>query len=166
MVKNKQMLYIVIPAVIAAAFIYLTLFSDENRIRRTLNRAADMVSKTAAEEKLMLAAKANKVKRYLADELHVDVPAYKFRGTYQKQDLPGRLLAVFAAVEQVSVSVHDLQIDIRDDASADALFTAKITWQPRGREENRDYLELDCRLQKVDGDWLVADITVVETLEK
>lgn len=165
MVNHKKILSILIPAAIAAVFIYLTLFSEENRVKRAVNGAADLLNKTAAEEKLILAAKANKIKRYVAGDLQVDVPAYKFQGTYRKQELPGRLLAVFTAVEHVSVSVHDLQVDILDDYRATVLFTAKITWQPRGREEYRDYLELDCQLEKIDGDWLFVGVAVVETVD-
>ncbi len=163
--KSVYILVAVVVVVVAAA-VYWLVFSEENRVRQVINSGAGLVSKAAHEQPLVLAAKSNRLKPLLADELIVDIPAYHFQGKYHKNDVATRVLAAMTQAEIIEVQVFDLAVTISSDHQAAAVLTAEVSRKLTGHEKETDYLQLACGLEKKAGDWLINHIEVIETLEK
>lgn len=166
MVNRNTIHYMLIAAGLIAVLVYWLVFSEENRVRHVIKAGAALVTKTANDQQLALAARSNRLKPLLADELLVDIPAYQFQGKYHKNDVATSILAAFSHVEFISVQVFDLAVTIASDSEAAAILTAEITRQLPGREKETDYLQLSCSLQQKAGDWVINRIEVIETLEK
>lgn len=166
MVNKKIVRYVLLLTGIAATVVYMIVFSEENRVRRVITSAVALVEKNADDPKLALVARSNKLKPYLADELIVDIPAYRFQGAYTQQDIAASVLAAFFHAEVISVKLFDLTVEISSDTEASAAFTAEISGKLQNQEKDTDYLQFSCRLRKTEGDWRLYRMEMIETLEK
>lgn len=165
MVNRNKVILLISGGMILAA-VYFFVFNEVRRVKRRVENAAALLNKAPDEQKLTLAAKSNKLKSYLGEKLAVDIPAYRFRGTYGREDVATRVLAGFLRSAHIHVKLYDLDAKILSDGRAEAVFTAEIDWQVSGRESGRDFIELACRLEKVSDRWVFTQVDVVETLEK
>lgn len=163
---TPQRIVIVAVACLALWFGWRYAFpSDEAQIRRVLESIADAVgSGTADEGQVARIARAASMRNELDPQIVVDAgPPFS--------QMTGRD-AVVAAVARLNSTVRDLEVELSDvhTTVAPDRTTARtsLTVEGRFRDERGervvDARELDVRLRRLDGEWVVSQVAPVRVL--
>lgn len=159
--------------VIALALVALGYFGyrwyvgagDEGRIRAALEELAAAVSEPGAEG-LAQVTRAATLGAFFAADVEVDLgaPFTPFRG----RDTIMAMAAKAAVPGQgLDVRFVDVEVDVAP-GGADAVARMTATVAERGVAADReiDARELEMAWRKMDGDWVIARVTGIETLQR
>ena len=138
---------------------------DEGRIRAALEELAAAVSEPGAEG-LAQMTRAAALGGFFAPDVEVDLgpPFAPFRG----RDTIMAMAAKAAVPGQgLDVRFVDVEVDVAP-GGADAVARMTATVAERGVAADRgiDARELEMAWRKVDGDWVIARVTGIETLQR
>jgi len=144
------------------------LFGEEREIARRLNELAETASVDVDENPVIRMANAARVGRYFTEDGLIE------RGE-NAAPIQGRG-AVVALAAQARTAVEDLRIrftDVEIRVSGSDTAVAHLTLVVSGRGEEKpstgssiDARELRLTFRKIDGDWLIARVESLETLER
>lgn len=139
--------------------------TDEARIRAALDDLAATVSESGGEG-LSQMTRAATLGSFFAPDVEIDLgaPWAPFRGRdtimamAAKANVPG---------EGLDVRFVDVEVDVAPDGlNATARMTATATDRGDLVERGFDARELEMAWRKVEGQWLIARVTGIETLER
>ncbi len=155
-------------ALLVAAVLGLWLFypTRERQVRRQLRALASWATKEGPEGQLATAMRARDAERFVAPASTWSTEGQELSGTLTPSEIGRFVFAYRSHWSQISVKFYDLQVDFPEDAVADVTATVLL----RGRSDAGDDLnethEVNCRLEKGDGGWLIHKVTVVEVLKR
>jgi hypothetical protein len=166
MVKLKYIIIVVL-VVGAGIFAYNHFFqSEESKIKKRFDLFSKWGSKDSVENKLITANRVNNIKTLFAENCNIQAPAYSVSRNYKPQDISSIALMVLSQYFELSLRFYDIEINIPEKESANAVLTAKLSGKLTTGEYVNEIHELECVLIKIEEDWLFSEIKIVDVLEK
>jgi hypothetical protein len=151
----------------AGWFAYRYFFpDDEAQIRRVLERIADAVGAGAEEEgEVSRLARAASVRNQLDPQISVDAgpPFSRMSG---RDAIIGTIARLHGSVRDLDVEFRDVQITVdAGSSSARVHLTAEARFRERSGTGGLEARELEVTMRKLEGDWVVSHVALVQTLE-
>jgi len=165
MVARKYLISGVIALVVIIAVVYL-FPTDTRRVKRQFTTLANAVSKTPAESNLSMVSKLNQIKLALAVTCRFSDPAHEVSGAYPREEIVQRAAGARAHFSKLGLKFADLHVTFPQVGIATVTTTATVTGTATEGDAFNEVHELECILQKSEGNWLVTEVTVVEVLKK
>jgi hypothetical protein len=162
---GKIIIAVLLLAAGVAAYILFSN-SEEERIKKRLRILGEIFQKEPGETLLLAASKAGKVRNYFTETSHVIVPAYHFSRDVARRDLPGYVLQARASYASLVVHFADFVISLPSESKAELSTTVVVTGKLPSGQRTRDIQEVRCRLQKIENQWFIRAVEVVQVLEK
>lgn len=165
----EKIKYIIILGVVLVAGIIAFIFvsqSEEARIRKQFKFLAENMKKTPKEPPLISSSKANRIKALFTETCTIHAPAYSFSRDLSSQELFSLVLTARSKYSEISLKFYDLNIDFPQKGTAIVRLSAGMTGKLRTGEDMDDIHELECKLTKVEDNWLLKKIQMVEVLKK
>jgi hypothetical protein len=148
-----------------AAYILFSA-SEEDRIKKRLRALGETFQKEHGETPLLAASKAGKVRNYFTETSHISMPAHHFSQDVVRRDLPGYVLQARAPYASLVVDFADFVISLPSKSEAGLSVTVVVTGKVPSGQRTRDIQEVRCQLQKIEDEWLIRAVEVVQVLEK
>jgi hypothetical protein len=166
MVKTKHI--IICGAVLAAGIIALYVFwlSDEAKIKRKFKFVEEKIEKTGQESPIVSAAKANRIREVCAEKFKIHAPAYSFSREIPSSELSGIVFSTRSRYSEILLKFYDFVIDIAGKDTAQVNVTAGMKGKLTTGELVEDLHELKCKMQKIEDNWRLEEIEIVEVLKK
>jgi hypothetical protein len=164
-VNGKVGIVAALAVLIAGGLIVRYWLGDERAIRKQLAVIEEAGSKLATEPALEGLVKATQLAGLFADPCQLTVEAARHVGSYPRKQIQDRIVLVRNLYSPVQVSLHDITIDLTRKPNAMVHGTIRLHGQSKG-EAIADVQELRARMGKVDGQWLFAEVEIVEVLER
>jgi hypothetical protein len=139
--------------------------SDERAIRKQIERIETLGSKASDEKPVNSLLHARQLAELFSDPCTLQVESANFQGQYPRKQIQDRIVMLRGSYSQATVSIHDLHITIAEKERA----TIRCTLRVKGEGKSQpvaDVQELSAEMRKVEGDWLLASVTLVEVLER
>ncbi|MBI2390777.1 MAG: nuclear transport factor 2 family protein [Deltaproteobacteria bacterium] len=158
----KRNLVIAAISIVLAVGIWALFFrgSDDDRVRKTVRRAADAVAVVPGENPVMRATRVrSELLEVLAPEVSASIPELGELGR-GRDPLIGAGVAAAQAWQQADIGVTFSRVQIDDGKSAFVDLTATLTATRHGAASERDQRRCSLRLEKRDGTWRITEITV------
>jgi hypothetical protein len=151
-------------ALALAAIWYFWPGGDDAAIRQQLTALADTVNESTSDG-LGTVARAASIGAHFTDDVVVDLGqgAAPIRGRETLIGMAARLQPRTAAF---TLKFEDIDVDVRPDAgSAEISLTAELMRQgPAQDAQAMDAREFTFGMRKVDGEWLIARVTAIDTI--
>ena len=165
MVKAK---YVVVAAVVLAGsyFLYKHYFqSGDAAIRKQFDQLAEGCSKKDGEHIMAIAGRIQGIRKLFADPCTIEYQERNIAQNYSRDEIPQLGLRAVSFYSDLSVSFYDMKMSISGD-TADVIATLKTGGKLMTGDPANDVQEINCVLQKIDGDWLFTRIRIVDVLQK
>ena len=167
MVGRRPFLTLLAVAIVGLVAWRLFVPSEERRIRKTFDRAAQLLAKDGTEPVFAAAAKARDLAALVAPNAHLDIPERNLDFRLNGEGLARQIALVRSQAQFIRVTFEDLAIVFSDDdtalVSADVFF--KGTSDLMGFSGS-DARELAATLKRENGDWRFAAIALKPIVEK
>ena len=164
MALRPLVVLIAIAAALVGAYRYF-FPTDEAQIRAVLERIAEAVSSgPAGDGEVSRLARAASVRRQLDPQISLDAgpPLNRMSG---REAIIGSVARLNSTLSDLDVQFDDVAITVgADRTTAHVHLTAEARYRD-GSGRAFDARELDVTMRKVDGDWVVASVALVRTLE-
>ncbi len=154
-------------AVLAVAwglwYAFPTRTRQVKRAFKALSRAAE---KDGPEGAVVTAAAARKISRFFAQECRLEAEAYRLSGTVSRDDV---MRYAFAARERAlssSLRFYDVRVAFGPEGEAVAEATVRLEGTSEGGDSLAEVHEIRCVLRRAEGEWLFADVVLVDVLER
>lgn len=150
-------------AVVAMWFAWGWFFpSEEARIRTVLHSIADIVSAGAAEGEMARLGRVARLRDAFHPDLSVDAGP-PFRGLQGREAVLGAVARTGGMLDELDVSFSDVAIVLGEDGQAASVTLVAEARFREGQGAGRAYeaRELDVRLVRHEGRWVVADVALV-----
>lgn len=139
---------------------YLTRPSDEELIRASV---AGIEAALSAPYKNDLQGQAENIaalKQYLGDELHIELPCYRYVGNFRRPQVLGDYFTIRKRLGNLNVLVSDVVVTFPEDREKTAYvrLTVNVSW----RKVKQPPYTVKLTMSKEAGDWLVTGITFLE----
>ena len=139
--------------------------TDARQIRKALRELVERAQLDAKEDALKAGVRSRSIGNAFTEDVAIMTPVFR----QHVSDRPSLVALVFRArtnVDSISVTVHDVEIEIADDrlnATMILSFNAKVVGMGSSDEMWRD-VELVWR--KDDGEWQIAEAETIETIQR
>lgn len=162
---NKNVFYLVIAVTAALILAWWLWPNDKQAIRKHLESFTEISEKKAGEQGVEALTKAARLADLFTDPCRVVFEEYDRTGEYNKKAIIDHALFIRNQFRTLSISFMDTVIRLSEDQTAMVTTTVQVDSQG-GDELFRDIREVDLSMEKRDGDWLIAGVTLVQVLEK
>ena len=160
-----QRLIVLIAVVATAWFGWRYLFpSDEAQIRSALERIADAVGSDGERGAVAHIARAASMRNELDPEIVVEAgpPFSRMTG---RDAVVGAVARLNATLPDLEVDLSDVQVTVAPDrTTARGSLTVDAQFRDERGERVRDARELELTFRRLDGDWVVTQVTLVRAL--
>ncbi|MEM8962205.1 MAG: nuclear transport factor 2 family protein [Acidobacteriota bacterium] len=153
-------------AIVAAALLVWalgTFTGEEGKVRRQLDRLGTVISKSQGENALATVDKASQLIQLFSDDLTVDLGPYNQVIADQRQ-LTRAYAGFRQSREDIRVGFSDTQIELGDPLPT-ASMTTTATLSASGDGGGRGVYRLALRWRKVEGDWRIEHLEILEVLD-
>ena len=166
MVKPRHM--VIAGCVVAAGVLAFFVFwqSEEAKVKKRFAFIGEKIEKSPPENKLISAAKANRILEAFTETVGVRAPAYDFSREISSDEMTPLVLNVRSRYSEISLKFHDFVIDFPEKGTAQVAVTATMEGKLTTGETVEDLHELKCGLLKTEDVWRLNEIEVVEVLKK
>lgn len=157
-----------VAALVAVAVIVLAVRfwpGEERAIRARLAVIEKIGSKAGAEQPLESLSKARQIAGLFNDPSQLVIESVNHVGSYSRQQIQERIVMVRAAYVTATVSLHDLAVGLTGKDTATVHGTIRVRGQGASGPV-ADVRELRAGMAKIDGQWLMTEVTLVEVLER
>ena len=145
---------------------YHFLQSDKRKIKKQFQRLSEWVSKEPRDDRLKWMLKVQKIRRLFADNCTVTDESRSMSRTYSPEEIHAHAVSVLSQFSKLTLDFHDLNITFLQEGKAEVLLTAMVKGKWRTGADLQDVYEVGCALQKVEKEWLLKDIEVIEVLKR
>lgn len=167
MVNLKNLILAVCLATVAVVAAVRFWPSDERAIRQQVAKIEALGSKASDEKTVESLLRARQLAELFADPSALQVEHANFTGQYPRKQIQERILLARGFYTSAIVSVHDLTINIPTTDPKTATIHCTLRVKGEGKSQPvADVQELSAELHKINGDWLLASVTLVEVLER
>ncbi len=163
-IKSLIAAAVLIVAGIIAFFWYFQ--GDEARIKKRFKTIAELAEKSPDEHELTAAVNARRIGGMFADACQIEIPSYNISRTFDRKDIPGRVMGARSRYTDISLDFHDITIDFPEDGTAQVTLTAYMEAVWLSGKSVREVHEIACWLEKIEKDWFFNQIEVVTVLER
>jgi hypothetical protein len=165
MVARKYLISgaIALVAIVAVVYFFPT---ETRRIKRQFTSFAKWVEKTPEESNLSMVSKLNWIKMAFAETCRFRDPAHDFSGEYPREEIVRQAAGARAHFSKLTLKFADLAVTFPQADIANVTTTATATGISTEGDAFEETHELECILQKIEGNWLLTEVTVVEVLKK
>jgi hypothetical protein len=138
--------------------------SEERRVWRRLQALAEMVSVPPGETDLARLARAQRLRASLVEEVRVDFEHLQLLPVSGRDGVAALAARRWPqAADGLTVQLEDVVVRLGDDGvRADARFKARVLSRDSSDPTTLDGRMLSLTLQKVEGEWLVASVRVMQ----
>lgn len=164
--KTKRVIGIVIAVGVIVFLVFRFLENDEKIIRKQFAQLAEWGSKKASDQPLEIAAKTKKIANMFDETCEVEYQERERIREYQRQDISRMAYTILNRYEKSTIKFYDIFIDFPSETRAHVTLTARLIGTPRGEETIEDIHEAECILEKIEKEWLISRIMIVDVLEK
>lgn len=136
------------------------------QVKRVFKALSSAAEKDGPEGAVVMAAAARKISTFFAPECRVEAEAYRLSGTVSREDV---MRYAFAARERARVSslrFYDLRVVFGPEGDAVAEATVRLEGTSEAGDSWREVHEIRCVLRKADGEWVFAEVVLVDVLER
>jgi hypothetical protein len=160
-----QRVIVLIVVVAAAWFGWRYLFpSDEAQIRSALERIAEAVGSDGEQGEVARIARAASMRNELDPKIVVEAGP-PFSGMSGRDTVVAAVARLNGSVPDLEVDLSDVQITVAPDrTTARGSLTVDAHFRDERGERVRDARELDLIFRRLDGDWVVTQVTLVRAL--
>ena len=167
MVNAKTLILAVLVVVVATVVALRFWPSDERAIRQQIAKIETLGSKARDEKPVESLLRARQLAELFADPSTLQVEHANFTGQYPRKQIQERIVLARGFYTSAKVSVHDLAIDIATTNPKSATIHCTLRVKGEGNAQPMaDVQELSAELRKLNGDWLLTAVTLVEVLER
>ena len=149
-----------------SAAVVLLRHSDERQIKKQMAALAEAVSVPAREGDIPRLARAQRVRKALAPDVTVRFEREGWPPVEGRDAVAGLVARRWPQTDGgVTVELRDLAVHVDSETGlADVRFRARVVSQDAGAEPTTlDGRMVALTLRKIDGDWLVASVRVMES---
>lgn len=166
MVNTKN--FIIVTGILIAGIIAFFIFfqNEEAKIKKQFKSIADKIEKAPVENQIIAAANAKKISEMITNPCRINAPGYSFSRDISPGELSRFVLARRSLYSKLSLKFYDFIIDFPEKNSARVSVTEIIKGTLKTGELVEDLHELECTLIKIEDNWRLTEITVVEVLRK
>lgn len=151
---------------LVAGLLYVLSPSREDRIRQQFAILSENIGKAPGHNKLVTAANAKRLRPVFTETITIAAPAYDYHRELKAAELPPLVLTATAPYDELSLSFRDLAFAFPSQDLARVRATALVRGRHSGTEWIEDVQELDCRFRRIDEDWRLEAVTVVDVLQR
>ena len=166
MVKAKHI--IIAGGILTAGIIAFFIFSqsEEAKVKKQFEFIAEKIEKKSGENRIIAAAKVNRIREVIIDPCKIHAPAYSFSREASSDELSTFILGKRSQYSAISLKFYDFVIDFPEKDTARVNLTESMEGKLKTGEFVEDIHELKCQLQKIEDIWRLKEIEVVEVLRK
>ena len=139
---------------------YLTRPTDEELIRETVTGIETALSAPYREDLQGQAEDIAALKQYLGEEIRIELPCYRYSGTFSKSKVLGDYFSIRRHLRGVKVVASDVVVTFPEDQEKTA--NVQLTVQASWRKFEQPPYAVKLTMSKETGDWLVTGITFLE----
>lgn len=166
----KYIKYIVIAAILAVAgiivFYSCEKITPEKQIRKQLAKFILNASKSSGDKLTTGLIKSRSIEKLFAPRCKFDVGASLFSGTYTPTQISANSMRCRTMFRYVKFSVSDVQVNLTSPTAATMDFTGVLDGVTKRGESIKNYKELTCHLQLIEGKWLISALSIREIIKK
>lgn len=162
--RNKLVFVLVVVAALSAFYIFWQ--SDEAQIRKQLNSLVELISKDGGESPIIFAQKTRKAGLLFAERCSYEATNKGYSGKYTRQQIGSQAAAVRSQFSNLTLKLYDVSIDVFETKKAVAILTASLKGKTKSSNIVDDAHEIEMIFSKIEGDWLISHIKIVEVLER
>lgn len=169
MVRYIKYLIVVIVLLGSGIGVYNYFFkklSPEAQIKKQLAEFIHNASKSTGDKLTTSLIKSKSLEKLFAPRCSFDVGAASFSGTYTPEQISSDSMRYRAMFKFVKFSVSDVEIRLTSPTAATADFTGELNGITKSGESVRNYRELTCQVQLIEGKWLISAVSVREIIKK
>jgi len=165
-VKAKHI--IIAGGILAAGIIAFFIFSqsEDAKVKKQFEFIAEKIEKKSGENRIIAAAKVNRIREVIIDPCKIYAPAYSFSREASSDELSTFILGKRSQYSAISLKFYDFVIDFPEKDTARVNLTESMEGKLKTGEFVEDIHELKCQLQKIEDIWRLKEIEVVEVLRK
>lgn len=164
---NWKSIIILLLILIAGIWGVFYLFpSEEKKIKKQFTLLGQLASREADENPLAMAQKVRKIGGLFAEKCRLKVPGYSLSGVYNRQEIIALAARGRLHFSQLTLKFYDLNITFPEEREAKVSLTGRLIGKAQGRETVDETRELACALKRIDQEWAISELEVVEVLKK
>ncbi|PID60397.1 hypothetical protein CSB45_00280 [candidate division KSB3 bacterium] len=163
MVKTKGLSLLLALILLVGAVLYF-FPTDTKRIKKQFKALEQWAAKDGEEGQLVLGRKVRKLRELLSGSIQVTASVYDVNGRYDADEAAQQATFGRSRYAKIELKFYDLEIDILDEQSAAVLTTGLLTGRSADGAKISETHEVKCLLKKVDGQWLLSQVSVVDVL--
>ena len=166
----KNIKYIILITLLAFAVIAVLRFFDksspEKQIMVRLEKFLTDASKSSGDKLSTGLIKSKSLERFFMANCRFHIGVLSFSGTYSPEQISSNSMRCRTLFKYVKFSAHDVQIKFNSPTTATVDFTGALNGVTKSGKAIDDYRELTCKLQLIDGKWLISSVSVREIIKK
>ncbi|MBE9504337.1 MAG: hypothetical protein IME96_09200 [Proteobacteria bacterium] len=163
---NSKLVKVALILIIGGIALYFFLQSEEGKIRKELNLLTELISREGEEPALILAQKARRTGLLFTETCDYESKSHSYSGHYTRQEIIRQTAAARSQFSSLKLKLYDLQIEFPTEKTAKVILTASVKGQTKAGEEVNDTHEIELTLKKIEKEWLINYVKVVEVLAK
>lgn len=161
----KPLIFFFTAVVLIGVIVFLILPGKERQVRKRLRQLAEYVTKEQGEPPLVSLQRGRQVSLFFKEPCRVKLEGYGKTRVFQRKEISDRVIILRNSFSWVSVDFYDIHLDFPEENTAELNMTVRLNGKTAG-EEMRDVQEVEAGMEKLDGQWVFTDVTVVEVLER
>jgi len=167
MVKSKPVIIVLFVGVISIIVFCFFFQTEERQVRKRFKIFTQTASKHAKDSQLIVAGKSKKISTFFAQTCQIEAREYNVSKDYTQQNVRTIAFHVLTRYSKLDLKFIDLKIDIPEKGIATAVSTARIIGKVKGTEKSmEENHEIDCRLRKIDDEWVFEKVELIDVLKK
>ena len=167
MYRNITLLILGILLLGAGCWFFFRGRGDEAKIRKTLGELCRTASKMQGENAAAGALKLQRLDKMIAPRMKVQIRHSFVDGELTPQELASNIARYRPFFQWLSIEMQDLTISVEEDGkTATAFFTGSLRAENKSGSRIHEVRDLTAVLQKSDGNWLLAELSISDILEK
>lgn len=166
MVNKKYLIIGMIIGVAVAAYLLFFVDWEVRAVKKHLHSITREMTWTPADSELTLASRIRRVQGNLAENCLVEVPSYQISQSVSRNDVPTYMMMAKNYYKNLSVVLHDLEVQSIELPEAQAVATAYIQATRADGQRNDEILVIEFKLQKIGKKWQVTGAAETQILEK
>jgi hypothetical protein len=166
MVTKKYLMIGMILGAAGAAFLLFFVDWEARAVKKHLHSIAREMTWAPADSELTIAARIRRVQEKIAEDCLVEVPSYQITRSVSRNDVPTYMIMAKNYYKNLSVKLHDLEVQPIELPQARAVATAYVRATRADGQQNDEILVIEFSLQKVGKQWQVTGAAETQVLEK
>lgn len=165
--KTKLIVLVFLVLLTAVAVYYLTREkTPEDMIKEQLYEFLDNASKSAGDKLTTSLLKTKSIEKQFAPKCYFDVGVQMFSGTYSPFQISQNSMRCRAMFRHVKFSISDLEIIMTSSKTATVDFTGHVKGITKQGNAIDEYRELSCKVNLIEGKWLISSVNIRKILKK